>query len=284
MSAHNWVFLRQEDDFEANFELLIDALDTDLAYIREHTRLLTLAIEWDKNGRRDSATLRGQELIVAEGWLAQSGSKDPPPANLHQEYLTSSRAIVSWIQRLIYSALTLAFTCLFGLSVFSYIKSNQAETARQEAENTARIATSKSLVALVLTEVNQDPELSILLALQSIKTTYQQDKTILPLSNSVLRESIIKSKIKLTLRGHGKWVMSVAYSADGQRIVTTSGSGNNTAKVWDAQTGKELLTLTGHNNWVYSVAYSPDGQRIVTASWDKTAKVWTLRLARNWRL
>ena len=95
MSAHNWVFLRQEDDFEANFELLIDALDTDLVYIREYTRLLTLAIEWDKNGRRDSATLRGQEPIVAEGWLAQSGSKDPPPANLHQEYLTSSRAIVS---------------------------------------------------------------------------------------------------------------------------------------------------------------------------------------------
>ena len=30
MSAHNWIFLWQEDDFEANFELLIDALDTDL--------------------------------------------------------------------------------------------------------------------------------------------------------------------------------------------------------------------------------------------------------------
>ena len=24
MSAHNWVFLRQEDDFKPNFELLID--------------------------------------------------------------------------------------------------------------------------------------------------------------------------------------------------------------------------------------------------------------------
>jgi len=33
MSAHNWVFLGEEDGFEANFELLIDALDTDLAYI-----------------------------------------------------------------------------------------------------------------------------------------------------------------------------------------------------------------------------------------------------------
>ena len=43
MLAHNWVFLREEDDFEANLELL--ALDTDLDYVREHTHLLTLAIE-----------------------------------------------------------------------------------------------------------------------------------------------------------------------------------------------------------------------------------------------
>ena len=78
MLVHNWVFLREEDDFDANLELLISALDTDLDYVREHTRLLTLAIEWDKNQRRRSAVLRGQELQTAEGWLQQSGSKDPP--------------------------------------------------------------------------------------------------------------------------------------------------------------------------------------------------------------
>ena len=87
MSAHNWVFLREEDDFDANFELLIDALDTDLDYVKEHIRLLTLAIDWDKNQRRKSASLRGQELKTAEGWLEQSGSKDPQPAELHREYL-----------------------------------------------------------------------------------------------------------------------------------------------------------------------------------------------------
>jgi len=62
MSAHNWVFLRPEDDFEANFELLIEALDTDLDYVRDHTRLLGVAIAWEQNGRRTSAGLRGQEL------------------------------------------------------------------------------------------------------------------------------------------------------------------------------------------------------------------------------
>jgi WD40 repeat protein len=57
-------------------------------------------------------------------------------------------------------------------------------------------------------------------------------------------------------------VVAVAFSPDGQRIVT--GSGDRTAKVWEAASGRELLTLKGHTSWIRSVAFSPDGQRIVT--------------------
>jgi WD40 repeat protein len=64
----------------------------------------------------------------------------------------------------------------------------------------------------------------------------------------------------------------VAFSPDGQRIVT--GSGDNTAKVWEAATGRPLLMLKGHGNGILSVAFSPDGRRIVTGSEDATAKVW----------
>ena len=56
------------------------------------------------------------------------------------------------------------------------------------------------------------------------------------------------------------------------RIVT--GSCDQTAKVWDAQTGTLLLELKGHTEPVMSVAFSPDGSRIITASADRTAKVW----------
>ena len=76
----------------------------------------------------------------------------------------------------------------------------------------------------------------------------------------------------LTLKGHSAPISSVAFSPDGQRIVT--GSGDQTAKVWEAASGRELLTLKGHSNAIRSVAFSPDGQRIVTGSWDQTAKVW----------
>ena len=75
-----------------------------------------------------------------------------------------------------------------------------------------------------------------------------------------------------TLKGHSAPVWSVAFSPDGQRIVT--GSWDQTARVWEAVSGRELITLKGHLTWVRSVTFSPDGQRIVTCSEDKTAKVW----------
>jgi eukaryotic-like serine/threonine-protein kinase len=75
-----------------------------------------------------------------------------------------------------------------------------------------------------------------------------------------------------TLRGHTGPVLAVAYSPEGQRIVT--GSADHTAKVWDAASGKELLPLQAHSEPVKSVAFSPDGRRILTGSWDGTARVW----------
>jgi WD40 repeat protein/serine/threonine protein kinase len=75
-----------------------------------------------------------------------------------------------------------------------------------------------------------------------------------------------------TLRGHLDPVRSVAFSPDGQRIVT--GSNDATAKVWEAASGRELLRLKGHTSWIRSVAFSPDGQRILTGGGDQTAKVW----------
>jgi WD40 repeat protein len=53
-----------------------------------------------------------------------------------------------------------------------------------------------------------------------------------------------------------------------------TGSWDQTAKVWDAASGRELLTLKGHANSVWAVGFSPDGRRIVTGSDDNTAKVW----------
>ena len=46
------------------------------------------------------------------------------------------------------------------------------------------------------------------------------------------------------LTGHSGWVNSVAYSPDGKHIV--SGSADNTVKIWDSSTGKEVSALVCH--------------------------------------
>jgi WD40 repeat protein len=94
----------------------------------------------------------------------------------------------------------------------------------------------------------------------------------------------------LTLGHYNEWaygesVSSVAWSPDGKRLATGNGSlprraGQDVknpfdvAKVWDAETGKELLALNGHTHGSCEVAWSPNGKRLATGTEDGVAKVW----------
>jgi WD40 repeat protein/serine/threonine protein kinase/DNA-binding SARP family transcriptional activator len=82
----------------------------------------------------------------------------------------------------------------------------------------------------------------------------------------------------VTMEGHlgDIWsdVFGVAFSPDGSLLATASW--DETAKVWDAETGRALLTLEGHTERLNRVAFSPDGTRLATVSFDGTAKVWDL--------
>ena len=70
---------------------------------------------------------------------------------------------------------------------------------------------------------------------------------------------------------HGGRVFAVAFSPDGARVVT--GSGDNSARVFDAVTGAELARLD-HDGAVRAVAFSPDGARVVTGSDYNSARVF----------
>nr|NCR75131.1 hypothetical protein [Microcystis aeruginosa K13-06] len=82
-----------------------------------------------------------------------------------------------------------------------------------------------------------------------------------------------------TLLAHQGYVITAAFSPDGKRIVTASW--DKTARVWDAETGREIASLNGHQNTVITAAFSPDGKRIVTASWDNTGRVWDAETGRE---
>jgi hypothetical protein len=57
------------------------------------------------------------------------------------------------------------------------------------------------------------------------------------------------------------------------RVLSGSGTGDNTAKLWDATTGQLLHTFE-HPGPAVSVAFSPEGRRIVTASADTSIRLW----------
>ena len=75
-----------------------------------------------------------------------------------------------------------------------------------------------------------------------------------------------------TLTGHTSWVNAVAVAPDGKRAI--SASDDNTLKIWDTETGKEVRTLTGHTDSVKAVDIAPDGKRAISASGDNTLKIW----------
>jgi CHASE2 domain-containing sensor protein len=91
MSSHNWIFMRDSDDFESAVRQLVNAIETDLPYVRNHTRLLMKAIEWQRSHHDPSFLLRGSDLDHSEQWLKQGRSKTPKPTDLQAEYITTSR-------------------------------------------------------------------------------------------------------------------------------------------------------------------------------------------------
>jgi WD40 repeat protein len=91
---------------------------------------------------------------------------------------------------------------------------------------------------------------------------------------NVLRQAVYGVRERNRLEGHTSWIYSVSFSPDGKTFA--SGSEDNTIKVWNLATGKEITTLTGHSSSVKSVSFSPDGKTLASGSEDNTIKVWNL--------
>ena len=104
------------------------------------------------------------------------------------------------------------------------------------------------MAAFSTESLNDDPEKSILLGMQAVNATLQFGQPPVPAAEEALHQAILSSQVRMTLRGHSGTVVGVAYSPDGKRLATASD--DETAKVWDAETGKELLTLRGHSGSV----------------------------------
>ena len=141
VSSLNWIFFRPTDDFNAAFATLITALNTDLDWVKAHTRLLMRASEWENKKKNDAFVLRGADLRTAEEWLSIAATgKEPKPTPLQSEYILASRKSATRQQRTILTGVTIALVVAIGLGclasvlgLFAWDQSNVATNQKNTA-------------------------------------------------------------------------------------------------------------------------------------------------------
>jgi WD40 repeat protein len=74
-----------------------------------------------------------------------------------------------------------------------------------------------------------------------------------------------KGELIESLHGHMNAVFGIAFSADGRRLISTSG-GREAVKLWDVGTRQELLTLGGVGSVLTAARWSADGDVILAGA------------------
>ncbi|MCA9948552.1 MAG: protein kinase [Anaerolineales bacterium] len=266
-------------------------LDESRADLRQQRLLASATVEWLAAEQNEGFLLRNGRLAQFSGW-AESSSV----ALTHQEqaFLAASQtaqhkrqtAEEARRQRELETAKQLAATekkraeeqtqanrrlrrralFLTAALMIVLVLAGVAFWAYQQSVQNEHVAFSRELAATALDNLDTDPELSALLALQGL----EEAKTIE--AQSALHTALPALHLQRTLVGHTDSIIGMEISPDGERIITASS--DKTAKIWDAATGELLMTLVGHEDGLSDPAYSPDGIHVATADEGGVAKVW----------
>jgi WD40 repeat protein/serine/threonine protein kinase/DNA-binding SARP family transcriptional activator len=143
---------------------------------------------------------------------------------------------------------------------------------REMAQVQERQAQARALAGAALTNIPVDPELSVLLALEAVKTTYTVDGTWTPEAVGALHHSInAASRLQRVLHYPGGAMNGLIYSPDGKLLGASSLLADQEVMtaVWDVATGEELFTLPT------SIAnFGEDGKRLITWHSTSSSVVW----------
>ena len=76
------------------------------------------------------------------------------------------------------------------------------------------------------------------------------------------------------LSGHVSDILSIAFSPNGH-LLATAGT-DQTIRLWDAETGRDLKVLRGHLGAVHALAFSPNGKQLASGSADTSIRIWDI--------
>jgi WD40 repeat protein/transcriptional regulator with XRE-family HTH domain len=257
-------------------------LEEDREGLRLHRHLTMAAQEWDITGRDPSGLYRGARLAQSLEW-ANAHAQDLN--QLEHAFIEASQSFAekeaiereAQQQRELETAHQLAQTeraraeeqtlatkqlrrrgaFLMAVSIVTILLTIAAILFSQRANQNEQLAASRELAAAAVSNLQIDPERSVLLALLALEKSNTLE------ARNALHQSLPELHILHTIPAH-RQATNVAFSPDGTRLASTGVDG---AKVWDTSSYQLLLTLPAELDMTYgsAVAFSPDGKLLATA-------------------
>ncbi len=231
-------------------------LDEDRPGLHTHRRLTEAALDWQRLGREAEALYGGGQLAEAESL----SERHPELLNeLEREFLGASRRR-GRRRRTLAAAGGAALTVLFAMSaVLFLLQRNEALLQRNKAR-------SRTLASYAQAQLEADPELSLLLALEAVKRDPNQEAED-ALRRALLEPQVVREWID---RGEGQSLAERRFSPGGRFVVVRDG---RELVFHDVTTGTEQRRTAD------DLAWSPDGGFVATAG-EEGIDVWQLA---NWR-
>jgi WD40 repeat protein/DNA-binding SARP family transcriptional activator len=250
--------------------------------LRTRDALAASAEGWDVAGRDESFLLRGARLETVDAW---SATTSVPLTATQEQYLAASverhdelaaaeaarRAREAALER---RSLRRARALVAVLGVAALIAGSLTVIAKDQstrASREARIAQARELAAASVANLNVDPELSILLAIEAVQTTRSTGGPVLPEAEDALHRAVTASRLELEVAGVGGLL---AWSPTGGVFVTEGPEDSGLIDIRDSETGERVRSFRGHDGDVNDVAFSPDGSRLASTGEDSKLKVW----------
>src|SRR5262249_5427097 len=135
----NFIFFDDEPRFEENADRLAQALETNIAWIRQHTDLGEEAHRWSLANQPNGLLLRSPALEEAERWIAARPDGAPPPTEETRSFIRLSRRGATRRRTVLTASLTAGLMLALALAGVAYWQFRAAEQnfgiARETADN-----------------------------------------------------------------------------------------------------------------------------------------------------
>jgi tetratricopeptide (TPR) repeat protein len=144
----NFIFFDDPVRFEVSADLLAEALQSDIGWIRQHTEFGEAARRWAAAGRPGGLLLRSPVLEEAERWIASRPHNAPTPTEETQAFVAESRRGTTRRRNILTGSLAAGLLIALALAGLAYwqrgiaVEERQiAEQQRKRAEDTLAAAT-----------------------------------------------------------------------------------------------------------------------------------------------